>query len=116
MIEVNIQRDLQGRVIFFQVTGHAEYAEFGKDVVCGAVSALAQTAILGLEEVAGISPEVEINEGSLICMLSAGEAANDRGQAILETVILGLKEIEQDYGDYLRVIEQTGEDGRRCRE
>jgi len=107
MIEVNIHRDPQGRVVIFQVKGHAEYAEFGQDVVCGAVSALAQTAILGLEEVAGMNPEVEIGEGALRCRLSAREVANDRGQAILETVILGLKDIEEDYGDYLRVTEQT---------
>lgn len=105
MIEVDIRRDPQGRVAVFQVKGHAEYAEFGQDVICGAVSALAQTALLGLEKVANLNPEVDISEGALSCILSTREVANDRGQVILETMILGLKDIEEGYGDYVRVRE-----------
>jgi uncharacterized protein YsxB (DUF464 family) len=39
------------------ITGHAEYAEKGKDIVCSAVSAILQTAQLGLMQVAKQYPQ-----------------------------------------------------------
>lgn len=40
-----------------KIKGHAEYAEHGKDIVCAAVSAILQTAQLGLSEIAKQYPE-----------------------------------------------------------
>ena len=33
-----------------EIKGHADYADYGKDVVCSAVSSIACTALLGLIE------------------------------------------------------------------
>ena len=33
------------------IEGHADYAEHGKDIVCSAVSAVLQTAQLGLKQI-----------------------------------------------------------------
>ena len=46
-----------------KVTGHADYSEYGSDIVCSAVSALTQTALLGLLNVAQLDIEYSINEG-----------------------------------------------------
>ncbi len=35
-----------------KVSGHADYAEKGKDIVCAGVSAIVQTAVLGLQAIA----------------------------------------------------------------
>jgi uncharacterized protein YsxB (DUF464 family) len=48
-----------------EAAGHANYAEHGKDIVCAAVSAIMQTALLGLQAVAEQYPEhvlLEITE------------------------------------------------------
>lgn len=42
--------------ISIDVVGHAEYDEYGKDIVCAGVSAIVQTAILGLEAIAQSYP------------------------------------------------------------
>lgn len=47
------------------VTGHADYAPRGHDIVCAAVSAIVQTAILGLEAIAQQYPDhvcVEVDD------------------------------------------------------
>ena len=44
MIVVNVQKDR------ITVSGHAEYAEPGKDIVCAAISTLSQVFVASVEE------------------------------------------------------------------
>lgn len=48
------------------ITGHAEYAPNGQDIVCAAISAISHTTILGLNAIAESYPEnvqIEIYQG-----------------------------------------------------
>lgn len=46
----------------FEMSGHAGFAEHGKDIVCAAASVLATTCVNALETVANVVCSVEINE------------------------------------------------------
>ncbi|MEW6244427.1 MAG: ribosomal-processing cysteine protease Prp [Bacillota bacterium] len=100
MIRVHVFRDGSGEITGFCVTGHAGLAESGNDVVCAAVSALTQTAVLGLKEVARVNPKVDIAPGSLCCERFR---TTPSARIILETMVVGLKNIEQGYSSYLLV-------------
>lgn len=106
MISVELRR-AAGRWIGFRIEGHSDYAESGSDIVCAAVTAVAETAVLGLARVAGIDPAVERRDGFLSC--EVGQLADARAahavQVILDTMALGLRDIEADYGGYVRVEE-----------
>lgn len=105
MIKVQVRRGPQG-VAEFRVTGHAGYSGHGTDIVCAAVSALVQAAILGLEKVAGQPHESEVSEGSVWCRLTPGAPeAEARSQAILETMVLGLHDIAKDYPKFVRLVQ-----------
>lgn len=112
MILVTVKRDGRGLVAGFRIAGHAGYADKGQDIVCAAVSALAQMAILGVKRVAGLSPSVRQAEGSLVCSLPGG-ASGDLvvGQGILETMLLGIGEIAVAYPGCIAVEEQAKEAG-----
>ena len=61
MIKVTID---MSEGISIKTTGHANYAPYGEDIVCAGVSAILQTAVLGLENIAENYPshvEVIIN-------------------------------------------------------
>lgn len=86
MIHVTFLRS-QGRLVGFDCTGHADYAEAGQDIVCSAVSALTQTAVLGLVEVAHIPAGYSISEdGSLHWRHRQGydRCAGRRGSTVAE--------------------------------
>ena len=111
MIRAVFYRDGQGAIQRFEIAGHAGYAPHGDDIVCAAVSALGQAAILGLEEVLGIVPQVELDqEGRLVCQLPASIPGERReaAQAILETARVGIAAIARDYGQYVQVREVRG--------
>ncbi|NLN16350.1 MAG: ribosomal-processing cysteine protease Prp [Firmicutes bacterium] len=108
MILVDLYEDAQGRISGFRVHGHAGYAPRGEDIVCAAVSALAQTTVLGLAEHAGAQPLVDVKEGDLSCEVPSPEAAGV--QLLLRTMVSGLEQIAANYPGYvtLRRISEKG--------
>ncbi len=108
MIKIVIYKAREGEITGFKVTGHSGYAAHGKDIVCSAVSALAQTAILGLLKVAEADATYKIDEGYLVCNLI--NAGSDRKrimcEAILGTMQAGLKNIQESYIKYVDIVEE----------
>ena len=49
MIKIEIVRNSDQAMVGFSVTGHANTAPHGQDIVCAGISALTQTAVLGLD-------------------------------------------------------------------
>lgn len=82
------------------VTGHAGYAEPGKDIVCAAVSTLLQTFI---ESVYMLTTD------KLKCDMRAGNALvryrnlSRDAQLLLDSFFIGIKEISVVYPDYVRI-------------
>ena len=109
MIEVSLRRDEAGRLVGFRAVGHSKWARRGHDIVCAAVSALTQAAVLGLARHLRLPVSVEAGDGLLDCRLElSGENSPDDGllqqaDAVLATMELGLREIANQYPGRVRV-------------
>ncbi len=98
----NLQDDYTGYII----SGHAEMATPGYDLVCCAVSAITQAALLGLNDHLPEKISYSIDEqGFLECFLEEDISEEDRlaANVIIRTMLLGLESIEAGYGEYLKV-------------
>lgn len=91
-----------GQVAALEVHGHALSAPYGQDLVCAAVSAVVQTALLGLGTFEPSAAPAGISEGDVHWQGTCGPA----GAAILETCILGLRDIAKMYPAALAVKEE----------
>ena len=90
------------------VTGHANYDDYGKDIVCAAMSILAQTTLLSLVEVCGLDEntikysideksgfiDVELPKDIEISIL-------EKTQILLESLIVGINSIVESYPEYV---------------
>lgn len=85
----------------FTAVGHADYAEHGKDIVCSAVSAITQTALQGL--ITYCEAVHDMYEGNLSVHIARESTASF---VILSTMVMGLKQIESEYPDYIKVKEE----------
>lgn len=112
MISIDFKRN-DNMLVSFHVDGHAEYFDLNEnitiydDVVCGVVSNLAQVTILGVLEVLKLKPTYIAEEGNIaldVSKLSAVEIKST--QVLLETMLLGLKNLEINYEKYIKVIEE----------
>lgn len=106
MIKADIyykEADIWGIVI----QGHAGMNKKGEyDLVCASVSAISQTALLGLDANLEIKPKWRIeDDGYLECWLPENLCNNEfiKSQAILSTCVIGLLSIEESYGQCLIV-------------
>jgi len=100
MIEIVFKTE-NDRVKGFSVTGHANTAPHGRDIVCAGVSALTQTAILGLGEHLKKKIKYKAESGDLFVDME--DAPDELTDAILKTMKLGLIEIEKLYPKVVKI-------------
>lgn len=107
MTEATLFRS-SGRLTGFEAQGHTGSAEEGNDVVCAAISALTQSALMGIREYLKLACAYEIADGYIYCMLPEDTFEEDWREAeiILETMAMGLRSIADTYGDYIKIIER----------
>lgn len=103
MIEVKLFSETDGMMSGFEVTGHSGTAAHGQDIVCAGVSSLSQTALLGLGEYLKREVEFKAESGELYVKLK-GEP-DELTEAILRTMVLGLREIEKIAPNAVKVKE-----------
>ena len=97
----------EGDVVEVTVKGHAGYAPRGKDdIVCSTVSGVVFTALLGLTKFSTSKVETKQDEetGYLNFKVPKPKSEEERlrQQTILETMLLGLRDIEGGYKAYLK--------------
>ncbi len=84
------------------LSGHAGYAEAGKDIVCAGVSALVQNLIQSIEELTqdtiqySMSPgRVDINYGNL----------SEQAQLLVSSFFVGIKQIADNYPNNVKLTQ-----------
>ncbi|NLM04641.1 MAG: ribosomal-processing cysteine protease Prp [Clostridiales bacterium] len=105
MVKIYIKRNKEKEIIEFTVLGHANTDEYGKDIVCAAVSVLSQTIILGLYDVIKIQVPYEIDEGYLTCKIPTNLTQRQREDIniLLDTMFMGIKSIKESYDEYIDI-------------
>jgi len=103
MIKIQISREASGKISGFKVTGHSGTAARGKDIVCAGISALAQSALLGIGEQLHREVDYMVASGELSMSLK-GEP-DDLTEAILGTMLLGMREIAKLSPKAVRILE-----------
>lgn len=101
MVKVTLTYRDDGAIISCKISGHAGYDDPGYDIVCAAVSVLACTAVLGLEQVAQQEGIYEAEAGH--CLIQLMGDITEKGQTILRTMVLGLEEIGRQYSEFVKI-------------
>ncbi|MEG0550891.1 MAG: ribosomal-processing cysteine protease Prp [Vagococcus sp.] len=105
MIKANFSKNETGQIVSFEMTGHANFAEEGSDIVCAAASILAQNTVNSIEELAGYQPLVDIDDGYLYVEVLSDLSAKQQTTTniLMNSLFIGLRDIEKEYKHYIRV-------------
>ena len=106
MILVEIFTNTDEMITGYCVKGHSGTAKRGQDIVCAGVSALAQSALLGIMEHLHRTVDYDIASGNLKMRLM--EPPDDCTEAILRSMYIGLAEIEKLSPKGIRIHEVKG--------
>lgn len=82
----------------FEVSGHAGYDEYGRDIVCVAVSALATNTANSIEQFTEDDMTVDVDEKTGLLRLTMTSTISDSSKLLLKSFKLGIESIEQAYG------------------
>ena len=97
MILVKITDDLNGARVL--VTGHANYAPKGKDIVCSAVSALVQHTIYNSTSHIYSNEDGNYN--------ATFDCRSDRDTyVLLKSFERSIKQLAKQYPDYIKVVDE----------
>ncbi|HOO68098.1 MAG TPA: ribosomal-processing cysteine protease Prp [Bacilli bacterium] len=96
MIKIEISKDK------ITITGHANYNDYGKDIVCAAVSSTVITTVNGILSIN--SDALKVTEGkTLIIEILKHDEVTDK---LINNMINLLEELKNDYKDNINI--------RRC--
>ena len=86
------------------VSGHSNYDEHGKDIVCAGVSAIVIGGInaLAINDKNAISYRVDDGYVNLDVL----NIMNDNIQLIIDTIVIQLRTLEESYKKYVKIYEK----------
>lgn len=106
MIRVDIYLS-KGMIKGFNVSGHAEYEDTGKDIVCAGVSILTFNTIDTFTDILKIKDyiqyTIEENDIELILKKELDKEKMHDAQLILQKYELGIQSILKQYSDYIEL-------------
>ena len=94
MIEVTVCKDE------IKISGHANYAVSGSDIVCAGVTALAQTLIKSIEDLTDDKMEYEISPGRVD--IKYGNLS-EKSRALVDSFFIGICMIADEFPEYIRI-------------
>ena len=95
------------RITGFSVSGHSDFDEPGKDIVCAAVSAVVTMAEATINDVCGAKAKVRVKDADARVSLTLPASCDEEEsvQAVLAGMLLTLCSLRDDYPDYIEVLE-----------
>lgn len=105
MIKAVFYRTQDSDIIGFSISGHADYADSGEDIVCAAVSAMSSLVVNTLEEIFRCDGDIKASEsGNLSYSLPSSKFGDSAVCGILSGFKLQLEDYAATYPKNIRVI------------
>ena len=107
MIRIEIYRK-NSDIFKFTISGHANYAKFGEDIVCSSVTTSATQTLNALLELLNLNPEYEYKEGFISCNLEDTDLKGKMVEVniLLEAMYKMLEAISNEYSKQVKLIEK----------
>lgn len=107
MIKINIKRKNK-QIIYFKINGHANFGEYGEDIVCASVSSVSQMTLNGLIEILKLNNlKYDIKEGLIVCDLENSNLKleqYEKANILLESMYSYLKAVADNYPKNVKLI------------
>jgi len=104
MVEATIFKNDKNEIIEYKIKGHANFDDYGQDIVCAAVSVLSQNTLISLFEVVGLDKKsveyrIDDNTGFIyVKLLKDIEPSLYREtQLLLKSLEVGIKSVAESY-------------------
>ena len=105
MIKVTFFYNNDFKIKGFELKGHADYDEFGYDIVCSAATSNSVAVINSLENLQKVSfNKVIAEEGLISCLVKDSDI--EKSQLLLQHLKLAIEEISREYTKNIKIFEK----------
>jgi hypothetical protein len=104
MIVAEIYTQADGKIKGFSIDGHSNTAPRGQDIFCAGVSTVSQAAYMCIEEHLKRSFKSDFASGKLSLILN--EPPDELTEAVFQTMLIGIREIEKLAPQAVKLIVQ----------
>lgn len=108
MINVEFYLNKNNKLCGFQITGHSGYGEYGSDIVCAAVSALAINTIHSIHRFSSDTVKVQYDDEDGFILLTLPQEVRNHPEnetlLFLQSLELGLSNIQKDYNKNISIL------------
>ena len=105
MTRITIYRNENRKVQRFTCVGHAGYDDPGYDIVCASISVLVINTINSIETFTSVGYTCEADEETGDIDFQFTDEISPDASLLIESMILGLKEIQNDYGKKFLILD-----------
>ncbi|MDR1774189.1 MAG: ribosomal-processing cysteine protease Prp [Clostridioides sp.] len=103
MIKVKYYYDDDDSLKGFCLKGHADFSEYGSDIVCSAVTSNAIAVINSLDKLQSVDFEkVVADEGHIECIICDKDV--EKSSLLLNHFKLAIEEIKKEYKKYIKIL------------
>lgn len=95
MVEINVRQD------GIKISGHANYAKEGQDIVCAGVSTLVQTLIVSIKNLTKDKIEYDISPGRVD--VKYGDLS-EKSRALVDSFFIGVCMLADGYPENVRIV------------
>jgi len=105
MIKIEIMK-IGNTVLGYHITGHANYAPYGKDIICAAISVLAISTKNALKDVVKADIEIKEQPGDMLITLNNVNNYDTykEVQIILKSFTNAVTNLAHDYPNNIEII------------
>ncbi|MBO8172553.1 MAG: ribosomal-processing cysteine protease Prp [Bacillaceae bacterium] len=115
MIKVQVTRNQNQEIDTITITGHAQFDEPGRDIVCAAVSAISFGLINSVEMLLDEELHVTMNEkeGGFLRISPPDRLNREKREKVLlllEAMVASIQSVARDYSEYVQIedLDQPG--------
>ena len=98
MISVVVSKNRNNEYVGFKCKGHAGFDEYGKDIICSAVSMLVINTINSIESFTNSQFSCDTDEKKGIINVQFTSEVSKEASLLLDAMVLGISTAQQSYG------------------
>lgn len=95
----------QDKFMGFECSGHTGYAEYGKDILCAALSGMTQSCMMGLTKVLKINILIKKNDDDGYLKIELPKKITEDNlrlsQILFDTLYISIKDLIDGYSKYI---------------
>ncbi len=100
MIKVTVESKNKKQIDKIKIVGHADYDDYGKDIVCSSVSSIVTTTVNGIYEIdQGYLQVEEIKDGMILTILKKDPICDK----LIKNMLNLLSELSENYPENIMV-------------